>query len=82
MGADNPYRGHRYPRETISYVVSFYYPFPVSFRDTEEAMAARGVLVSHETVLRWCEKLGHLFAAGSGNIVTRPGSNGNGTRSC
>ena len=60
----NPYRGHRFPREIISYAVWFYYRFAVSFRDVEEAMASRGVLVSYETVRRWCEKFGHLFAAG------------------
>ena len=27
-------------------------------------MAVRGVLVSYETVRRWCEKFGHLYAAG------------------
>ena len=62
--SDNLYRGHRFPREIISYAVWFYYRFAVSFRDTEEAMAARSVLVSYETVRRWCEKCGHLFAAG------------------
>jgi len=37
---------------------------PVSFREAEEAMASRGVLVSYETIRRWCEKFGHLYAAG------------------
>ena len=62
--SDNPYRGHRFPREVISYAVWFYYRFAVSFRDVEEAMASRGVLVSYETVRCWCDKFGHLFAAG------------------
>ena len=60
----SPYRGHRFPREIISYAVWFYYRFAVSFRDTEEAMASRGVLVSYETIRQWCEKFGHLYAAG------------------
>ena len=60
----NPYRGHRFPREIISYAVWFYYRFAASFRDVEDAMAARGVLVSYETVRRWCDKFGHLYAAG------------------
>ena len=60
----NPYRGHRFPKEIISYCVWFYFRFGVSFRDVEEAMASRGVLVSYETVRRWCEKFGHLYAAG------------------
>jgi transposase-like protein len=36
----------------------------VSFRDVEELMAARGVLVSYEPVRRWCEKFGQAIAAG------------------
>ena len=60
----NPYRGHRFPREIISYAVWFYYRFAASFRDVEDAMAARGVLVSYETVRRWCDKFGHLYVAG------------------
>lgn len=62
--SDNPYRGHRFPREIISYAVWFYYRFAVSFRDVEEAMASRGVLVSYETVRRWCDKFGRAYAAG------------------
>jgi putative transposase len=60
----NPYRGHRFPREIISYAVWFYYRFAASFRDVEDAMAARGVLVSYESVRRWCDKFGHMYAAG------------------
>ena len=48
----DPYRGHRFPREIISYAVWFYYRFAVSFRDTEEAMASRGVLVSSSALSR------------------------------
>ena len=59
----NPYRGHRLPREIISYCVWFYFRFGVSFRDVEE-MASRGVLVSYETIRRWCDKFGQDYAAG------------------
>ena len=69
----NPYRGHRFPREIISYAVWFYYRFAASFRDVEDAMAARGVLVSYETVRRWCDKFGHLYAAGLRRRVPGPG---------
>jgi putative transposase len=59
----NLYRGHRFPKEIISYCVWFYFRFSVSFRDVEEMMASRGVPVSYETVRRWCDKFGHEFAA-------------------
>src|SRR3954447_10170870 len=36
----------------------------MSFRDVEEMMAARGVLVSYETVRRWCDKFGKQYVDG------------------
>ena len=36
----------------------------MSFRDVEELMAARGIVVSYETIRRWCEKFGAAYAAG------------------
>ena len=41
-----------------------YFRFGVSFRDVEEMMAARGVVVSYETIRRWCEKFGKAYADG------------------
>ena len=38
--------------------------FGVSFRDGEEMMAARRVLVSFETVRCWCDKFGKQYADG------------------
>ncbi|MGW9499312.1 IS6 family transposase [Streptomyces prasinus] len=38
--------------------------FPLSLREVEELMLGRGVLVSHETVRRWCAKFGHAYANG------------------
>jgi putative transposase len=57
------YRGHRFPKEIISYCVWLYFRFGVSFRDVEEMRASRGVLLSYETVRRWCDKFGPQFAA-------------------
>jgi putative transposase len=59
---DNPYRGHRFPRQIISECVWHYFRFGVSFRDVEEMMAARGVVVSYETIRRWCDKFGKQYA--------------------
>ena len=47
-------------REIISDCVWLYFRFGVSFRDVEELMAARGVLLSYETVRRWCDKFGDV----------------------
>ncbi len=43
---DNPY----FPKEIISECVWLYFRFGISFRDVEEMVAARGVVVSYETI--------------------------------
>ncbi|EFE72040.1 transposase [Streptomyces viridosporus ATCC 14672] len=63
MGAASPsYQGHRYPVEIISHRVWRYHRFPLSFREVEEPMLERGVIVSHETVRRRCAKSGQIHA--------------------
>src|SRR4029450_13110840 len=56
------YTGYRFPAEIISHVVWLYYRFSLSYRDVEELMAARGVLLSYETVRQWCRKFGQQYA--------------------
>src|SRR3954463_7571794 len=67
------YARHRFPAEVISYAVWLYFRFPLSLRMVEEMLAARGIVVSHETVRQWALKFGqdianqirrHLPAAG------------------
>ncbi|MFE7331735.1 hypothetical protein ACFU8W_43950 [Streptomyces sp. NPDC057565] len=42
-------KGFRFPAEVISHAVWPYYRFPLSFREVEELLLARGITVSHET---------------------------------
>ncbi|QRM34004.1 IS6 family transposase [Microvirga sp. VF16] len=56
------YARHRFPAEVISYAVWLYFRFPLSLRMVEEMLAARGILVSHETVRQWATKFGQSFA--------------------
>ncbi|GGJ61883.1 IS6 family transposase [Streptomyces brasiliensis] len=56
------YKGHRYPAEVIAHCVWLYFRFPLSFREVEEMMLERGVVVSCETVRRWCGKFGQQYA--------------------
>ncbi len=44
------YAGHRFPPEVISHAIWLYFRFPLSLRMIEEMLAARGIIVSHETV--------------------------------
>ncbi|MET8538451.1 IS6 family transposase [Streptomyces sp. NPDC005065] len=72
-GISPSYRGHRYPVEVISHCVWLYFRFPLSYRDVEELMLRRGVIVSHETVRRWCLKFGQAYADGLRRRRPRPG---------
>jgi putative transposase len=56
------YRGHRFPKEIISHCVWLYFRFSLSYRDVQEMMAERGVLVSHEAIRNWGEKFGREYA--------------------
>src|ERR687886_173283 len=60
--AKSPYTGYRFPAEIISYVVWLYFRFPLSLRMVEEMLAARGIIVSHESVRQWALKFGQAFA--------------------
>ena len=56
------YAGYRFPAEVISHAVWLYFRFPLSLRTVEEMLAARGIVVSHETVRQWALKFGQEFA--------------------
>jgi putative transposase len=56
------YVGYRFPPKVISHAIWLYYRFPLSLRMVEEMLAARGILVSHETVRQWALKFGQAFA--------------------
>ncbi|CAM5620711.1 IS6 family transposase [Streptomyces hirsutus] len=71
--ASPSYKGHRYPVEVIEHCVWLYFRFPLSFREVEEVMLERGVLVSHETVRRWCAKFGQHYANALRRRQPRPG---------
>src|ERR671920_784070 len=58
----SPYAGHRFPPEAIGHAVWLYFRFPLGLRMVEELLAARGILVSHETVRQWALKFGQGFA--------------------
>ncbi len=62
MPNPNIYNGFRYPAEIISYVVWLYFRFSLSFRDIEELMASRGVIVTYETIRQWTLKFGQRYA--------------------
>ena len=56
------YYGYRFPPEIISYAVWLYHRFCLSFRDVEDLLAERCILVTYETIRRWCQKFGPDYA--------------------
>ena len=59
---DPLYRRHRFPAEVIAHAVWLYFRFPLSLRMVEDMLAARGIIVSHQTVRLWAGKFGSTFA--------------------
>ncbi len=57
---DPLYRRHWFPAEVIVQAVWLY--FPLSLRMVEDLLAARGIVVSHQTIRLWAEKFGRTFA--------------------
>jgi putative transposase len=73
LDAASLYRRHRFPAEIIAHCVWLYHRFTLSFRDIEEMMAMRGVVLTYETIRRWCRKFGQTYANSLRRRRPRPG---------
>ncbi len=71
--ASSLYTGFRFPVEIISHAVWLYFRFNLSYRDVEELLAERGIIVSYETVRQWCLKFGQQYANQLRRRRTQPG---------
>jgi putative transposase len=56
------YHGYRFPPEIISHAIWLYHRFCLSFRDTEDLLAQRGITVSYEAIRLWCRRFGPEYA--------------------
>jgi putative transposase len=55
----HPYRGFRFPAEVIQHAVRLYDCFSLSQRDIETILAARGIVISYESIRDWaCASVG------------------------
>ncbi|MEO9781315.1 MAG: IS6 family transposase [Sedimentitalea sp.] len=57
------FKGHRFPPEIIAHAVWSYFRFPLSLRDAEDLLAARGIIVIYETIRKWVGKFGTKYDA-------------------
>jgi putative transposase len=67
------YQRHRFPPAIIAHAVWLYFRFALSYRDVEELLAARGVVVTYETIRQWCQKFGQAYANELRRRRPRPG---------
>ncbi|MFC7556276.1 IS6 family transposase [Pseudoroseomonas wenyumeiae] len=67
------YSGYRFPAAVIHHAVWLYHLFSLSMRDIELILAERGVVVSYESIRRWCLHFGTEFAARLRKRWPRPG---------
>ena len=67
------YAGYRFPPAIIAHAVWLYFRFALSYRDVEELLAARGVILTYETVRQWCRKFGQTYANALRHRRPRPG---------
>src|SRR3954452_11590931 len=67
------YKRHRFPAEIIGHAVWLYFRFALSYRDVEELLAERGVIVSYETIRQWCRTFGQTYANALRRRHPRPG---------
>jgi len=77
MNCQSSYHGYRFPPEIISHAVWLYYRFTLSFRDIEDLLAERGVIVTYESIRQWCMKFGPNYA---NQLRKRQGIRGSWTR--
>lgn len=59
---DRLYSRQMFPAEVIAHAGWLYLRFPLSLRMVEDLQAARGIIVSHQTVRLWVEKFDRHFA--------------------
>ena len=56
------YKNHRFPCAIIPHGVWLSYRFTLSYRDVQELLYERGIIVSHEAIRQWCRKFGQDYA--------------------
>ncbi len=67
------YKRFRFPQDIISHAVWRYFRFTLSFREVEELLAERSIVVTYETIRQWCWKFGQSYANELRRRRARPG---------
>jgi len=56
------YPRYRFPPAIVSHAVWLYYRLTLSFRDVEDLLAHRRIIVSYESIRHWCDTFGLAYA--------------------
>ena len=67
------YNRRRFPAEIISHCVWLYFRFALSFRDVEEMLALRGIVLSYETSANGASRSARLMPMTCDGIVRLTG---------
>ncbi len=57
------YAGYRFPPDILQQAIWLYLRFTLGFRDVEDLLAERGIMLSYETIRRWVNHFGPMTAA-------------------
>ena len=79
-GSEFARAGFRFPPELITVAVRWYLRYNSSYRDIEELLAERGVVVDHTTVFRWVRRFTRCSSMPPGPAGTCPATAGRSTR--
>jgi putative transposase len=66
-------KNRRFPPEIISQGVWLYFRFCLSYRDVEELLFARGIIVTYEAIRKWCRTFGQPYANALRRWRPKPG---------
>ena len=58
----NPPKKHRCPAESIRHAGWLYFRVCPSYRDGEELLFARGIIVTYDSIRQWGQKFGQQYA--------------------
>jgi len=78
----SPYRGYRFPPEIIAHAVWLYFRFHLSFRDVQDLLAERGVIVAMRRSVSGAPSSVPSLPAGYVGDERGLATSGTSTRSC
>ena len=75
------FKWKHFKQDIILLLVRWYLAYALSYRDVEELLFARGVIVTYEAIRKWCRKFDKPIPISSGADGLVPAINGISMRS-